>query len=104
MNKAYFKKLLFMLILSIAAVLLTSGLRCSSHILHNLNIDIAQLDNSYLKLIGDYQKLLRQRNAYLKVMYMNANKSVDYLNILTDKLIEVGTKIYQRRKAFCKYL
>ncbi len=70
----------------------------------NLNIDIAQLDNSYLKLIGDYQKLLRQRNAYLKVMYMNVNKSVDYLNILTDKLIEVGMKIYQRRKAFLEYI
>ena len=70
----------------------------------NLNIDIAQLDNNYLKLTSDYQKLLRQRNAYLKVMYMNANKSVDYLNILTDKLIEVGMKIYQKRKTFLEYI
>ena len=48
MNKAYFKKLLFMLILCIAAVLLTSGLRCSSHILHNLNIDID--DNAFTNM------------------------------------------------------
>lgn len=63
MNKAYFKKLLFMLILCIAAVLLTSGLRCSSHILHNLNIDIDDNAFTNMDISCSYDELVNAADA-----------------------------------------
>ena len=61
-----------------------------------LNMDLSQLDNSYLKLLNTYNKILKQRNSYLKTMYINSLAQEDYLNILTDNLIEIGEKnIYQ---------
>ena len=66
----------------------------------NLNIDMSQFDNEFVNLLNDYEKVLKQRNAYLKVMYANANKSQVYLDILTDKLIDYGLKIYEKRAKF----
>ena len=66
----------------------------------NLNLDISQINNSYLKNLNNYNKVLKQRNMYLKYMYYNNNKSTDYLDVLTDKLIDLGIKIYESRKKF----
>ena len=63
MNKAYFKKLLFMLILCITAALLTSGLRCSSHILHNLNIDIDDNAFTNMDISCSYDELVNAADA-----------------------------------------
>ena len=65
-----------------------------------INLDITQLDNDYLKTLNLYNKILKQRNAYLKTMYLNANNSTDYLNILTDKLINYGIILTGKRKKF----
>lgn len=65
-----------------------------------LNIEISQLDNSYLNLINNYNKLLKQRNSYLKTMAISKLASEDYLNIITDKLIRNGLLIYQKRFDF----
>ncbi len=65
-----------------------------------LNIEISQLNNSYLKLLNEYNKVLKQRNSYLKTLYLNSFSSKDYLDILTDKLIELGLKINIERKNF----
>ena len=67
-----------------------------------INIEISQLSNEYLKLLTYYNKILKQRNAYLKIMYINANAKTDYLDILTNQLIEIGLKIYNFRKDFIK--
>ena len=66
----------------------------------NLNVDISQLNNIYLKLLNNYNKLLKQRNLYLKSMNINSNTDSDYLDVITDKLIEIGIKIYQYIKEF----
>lgn len=66
----------------------------------NLNIDISQLNPNYLKYLNAYNKLLKQRNAYLKQIFINGNQSSSYLDILTDKLVDYGLKIYEERKAF----
>lgn len=66
----------------------------------NLNLDISQFNNSYLKNLNNYNKVLKQRNMYLKSMYFNSNKSSDYLDVLTDNLIDYGIKIYKSRKEF----
>ena len=66
----------------------------------NLNLDISQINNSYLKNLNNYNKTLKQRNMYLKSMYFNNNKSTDYLDVLTNKLIDFGIKIYESRRKF----
>ncbi len=65
-----------------------------------INIAISQLDNNYLHILNEYNKVLKQRNSYLKLLYTNSLASQDYLNILTDKLIELGIKISNYRSDF----
>jgi len=70
----------------------------------NLNIDISQIHLHYLRDLNSYNKVLKQRNAYLKQLMINGNKSSSYLDILTHKLIEYGLKIYEERKNFVDLL
>lgn len=63
----------------------------------NINIDISGFNNLYLKKLTIYNKLLKQRNTYLKSLYMNGNLPKDYLNILTNNLVKVGKEIYNIR-------
>lgn len=70
----------------------------------NLNIDISQLNLSYLKDLNAYNKLLKQRNAYLKQLLVSGNESSDYLDILTEKLIDYGMRIYNERKKFIELI
>lgn len=69
-----------------------------------INLEISQINNSYLKNLNNYNKLLKQRNTYLKSMNINANTSSDYLDILTNKLIDLGEKIYLSRKKYIDLL
>lgn len=67
-----------------------------------LNVEIGQIDNNYLNILNDYNKLLKTRNEYLK---MNSSKINDkYLNILTDKMIEKSLYIYRKRFEFIDLL
>ena len=61
---------------------------------------IAQSDTLYLKHLIAYNKVLSQRNSLLK--YFALNHTFDALNIevYNKQLIEYGTHIYQKRKAF----
>ena len=65
-----------------------------------LNIEISQLNNLYLKHLQNYNKVMKQRNAYLKTLSINGNASLDYLDILTNKLIDIGLNIYNERRKF----
>ena len=65
-----------------------------------INIEISQLNKNYIYYLNNYNKILKQRNFYLREMMINSNASVDYLNILTDKLIQYGMNIYEERKKF----
>jgi DNA replication and repair protein RecF len=66
----------------------------------NINVDISEIDNLYLVSLSNYNKLLKQRNAYLKTMYINSNLSTDYLKILSSKIIDEGLIIYKKRKQY----
>ena len=70
----------------------------------NLNIDISQLNLNYLKDLNTYNKILKQRNAYLKQLLLNGNNSSSYLDILTHKMIEYGQRIYKERVKFIDFL
>ena len=65
-----------------------------------LNVSISQYDNKYLKILSNYNKILKQRNSYLKTLYINSTQSKEYLDILTDKLIDLGLEIYEYRKNY----
>lgn len=66
----------------------------------SLNMDISSMDNCYLKLLSNYNKLLKQRNIYLKSMNINSNTDNDYLEVVTDKLIDIGLEINKYRTDF----
>ena len=63
-----------------------------------LNVEIGQIDNNYLNILNDYNKLLKTRNEYLKMKRENVNEK--YLEIITDKMIEKSLYIYQKRFEF----
>lgn len=65
-----------------------------------LNIAISQGDISYLKNLNTYNKLIKTRNAYLKQMYLKGNSLNSYLDVITEKLIDVGLEIYESRKQY----
>lgn len=65
-----------------------------------LNIEISQLYKQYLVVLSNYQKILKQRNFYLRGMYINGNYTNAYLDILTEKLVEYGSIICKYRLDF----
>lgn len=65
-----------------------------------LNIEISQFNKEYLFCIANYNKLLKQRNAYLKQLSTNYNNSFEYLDIITKKIIDIGLKINKYRTSF----
>ena len=69
-----------------------------------LNIEIGQLDNHYLNILNDYNKLLKTRNEYLKINIKKNKLNINYLNALTDKIIEKALYIYQKRFEFINQL
>ena len=69
-----------------------------------INLEISQINNIYLKNLNNYDKVLKQRNMYLKTVNLNANSSYDYLDVLTNRLIDYGEKIYNSRKKYISLL
>ena len=64
-----------------------------------LNIMISQLRPKYIHLLAEYNKILEQRNNYLKQIKYE-NKSINNLEIWDEQLIQIGFKIYEYRKEF----
>lgn len=67
-----------------------------SEIRKMLNIEISQIYKEYLVVLTNYQRILKQRNFYIRGMYINGSYTSEYLDILTKKLVEYG-------KVICKY-
>lgn len=65
-----------------------------------LNIEISGINNEYLMLLTNYNKILKQRNAYLKAINKKSNYDCSYLNILTEQLVIIGLKIMWIREEF----
>lgn len=62
-----------------------------------LNVSLSQISYSYLVTYNEYNKILKTRNEYLKVLYTNGIADKSYLDILTLKLIEKASVIYEER-------
>ena len=65
-----------------------------------LNIQLSQLSREYLRIYNEYNKLLKTRNEYLKILFNNNIADKDYLDIITDKMIEKAVYIYQKRREY----
>lgn len=76
-------------------------IKSSPNIRRNLlNIQLSQISKQYLNTYNEYNKILKTRNEYLKILFNNSIADKDYLDILTDKLIEKAIIIYQKRKEY----
>jgi recF protein len=69
-----------------------------------LDMEIGQIDPIYLYELVQYQKILKQRNQYLKQLAEKKQTDELYLDILTEQLIESGSKILFARQKFIKRL
>lgn len=66
-----------------------------------LNITLCQVDADYCRELSAYNKVLEQRNALLRRMAEGQTRNAtDVLQILTDKLVEPGSRVLQRRAVF----
>ena len=61
-----------------------------------LNIELSQLYDKYVKLLSEFNIVLKQRNEYLKII-KNGNFNLDYYNILNDKYVDLAVSIYLYR-------
>ena len=64
-----------------------------------LNIMISQLRPIYINLLSEYNKILEQRNYYLKQIKYEG-KPKDNLYIWDEQIVKIGLKIYEYRKEF----
>lgn len=69
-----------------------------------LNIQLSQISKIYLNTYNEYNKLLKTRNEYLKILFSNSIADKTYLDILTDKLIDKAVIIYQKRKEYIDFI
>ncbi len=65
-----------------------------------LNIEISSMNSEYLLLLTSYNKVLKQRNAYLKALSKKSKYDTSFLNILTEQLVTLGLKIMLIREEF----
>jgi DNA replication and repair protein RecF len=66
-----------------------------------LNVTLCQVDADYCRELSAYNKVLEQRNALLRRMAEGQTRNAaDVLQVLTDKLVEPGSRVLQRRAAF----
>ena len=65
-----------------------------------INMEISQISPKYLNTYNEYNKILKIRNEYLKLLLTSSIADKKYLDIITDKLIEKSIIIYKERKNY----
>ena len=61
---------------------------------------MSQISKVYLNTYNEYNKILKTRNEYLKILFSNSIADKKYLDIITERLIEKAIIIYQKRKEY----
>jgi len=67
-----------------------------------INIDISQLHNKYISYLNEFNQIIKIRNEYLKKMNLDGNSDIRFLDVVNQKMIDNGVKIYQYRYDFFK--
>ncbi len=65
-----------------------------------LNIELSNVNKEYIGLINMYNKLIKNKNDYLKKINLNSNLDKGYLDVLDEKISEIGLKICEYRKKY----
>mgnify|MGYP003489716542 CR=1 FL=1 len=69
-----------------------------------LDMEIGQVSPLYLHDYSQYQKILQQRNHFLKMLQVKKQGNLDMLEVLTDQFIEYAVKILEKRFQFLALL
>ena len=69
-----------------------------------LNIELSQVSSKYLNTYNEYNKILKVRNEYLKLLLTSSIADKKYLNVVTEKLIEKAIIIYRERKKYIDFI
>lgn len=69
-----------------------------------IDMEMGQISPVYLYEMSQFQKILQQRNHYLKQLQTNKQKDYTMLDVLTEQFIEVSVKIIQKRYEFVQLL
>ncbi|MBS4207176.1 DNA replication/repair protein RecF [Bacillus sp. FJAT-50079] len=69
-----------------------------------IDMEIGQVSPVYLFDMSQFQKILQQRNHYLKRLQMNRKTDDTFLNVLTEQYIEVAIKVIKKRYEFIRML
>lgn len=64
------------------------------------NIELSQLSKQYLKGLNNYNNLIKNKNEYLKRLVLNKSSDINYLDILDEKIVEEGIKIFESRNKY----
>jgi DNA replication and repair protein RecF len=69
-----------------------------------IDMEIGQVSSVYLHEMSQYQKILQQRNHYLKLLQMKKNNDETMLDVLTEQFIQLAIRVMQRRFEFIRLL
>src|SRR5690625_2247744 len=69
-----------------------------------IDMELGQIEPIYIYHLGQYQKILKQRNHLLKQLQQEHQPDTTFLTILTDQLITHGAIILKKRFNFLKNL
>ncbi|GER67296.1 DNA replication and repair protein RecF [Weizmannia acidilactici] len=69
-----------------------------------IDMEIGQISPVYLYDVSQFQKILQQRNHYLKQLQMKKQTDRTMLDVLTEQFIENAVKIVKRRFEFIRLL
>lgn len=67
-----------------------------------INVELCQLYPSYVKILNEYNRILKIRNEYIRKNFNNIN--FDYFDVVTSNLIDRAITIMNYRKAFISKL
>lgn len=67
-----------------------------------LNIEISQLDNLYIRYLNEYNKILKTKNEYLKLLFNNKSNDYRYLETIENQLLERAKIIFEYRVNYIK--
>ncbi|SEP58312.1 DNA replication and repair protein RecF [Virgibacillus subterraneus] len=69
-----------------------------------IDMELGQIQPRYIYHLGQYQKILKQRNHLLKQMQRKEKQDRTMLNVLTEQLIEHAATLLERRFIFLELL
>lgn len=69
-----------------------------------INMELSQISHKYLNTYNEYNKILKVRNEYLKLLLTSSVADKKYLDVVTEKLIEKAIIIYKERKKYIDFI